>query len=251
VTQNDLVIENRVINCQSQGFVVDATGVIIRNSIVNGGVYTTFRETSAAADNNSHPTVFTIESSKVYSGTSTSYDGRALGWAHYVVRDSYIEGAHSGLIAHNQVVLTDNYITTDGTDGHQSGLRALKNTTLRGNTVTCKPSSAGYDGGCSAHAVFYSERVDGTPAAAFNLTIERNYFKRSVTPGGAEGGPWFAVRHIDCDNRSDCTNVKVTWNLFDLGQGTDGGEHPENATGSVWADNYWTDGTTAESNESR
>jgi hypothetical protein len=206
VTQNDLVIENRVINCQSQGFVVDATGVIIRNSIVNGGVYTTFRETSAAADNNSHPTVFTIESS---------------------------------------------YITTDGTDGHQSGLRALKNTTLRGNTVTCKPSSAGYDGGCSAHAVFYSERVDGTPAAAFNLTIERNYFKRSVTPGGAEGGPWFAVRHIDCDNRSDCTNVKVTWNLFDLGQGTDGGEHPENATGSVWADNYWTDGTTAESNESR
>lgn len=251
VTQDGLVIDGKVVNCSSQGFVIDATGVVIRNSVVNGGVYTTFRETSAAADNDTHPTVFTIEKSRVIGSTSSSYDGRALGWAHYVVRDSYVEGSHSGLIAHNQVTLTGNYITTDGTNPHQSGLRALKNATLRGNTIVCKPSSAGYDGGCSGAAVFYSERVDGTPAAAFNLTIERNYFKRDVTPGGAAGGPWFATRFVDCDNRNDCTNIKATWNLFDLDWGTDGGEHPEAAAGSVWADNYWTDGTTAESNESR
>ena len=45
---------------------------------------------SADADNLAHPTAFTIESSRVIGGPATGHDGRALGFAHFVVRDSYI-----------------------------------------------------------------------------------------------------------------------------------------------------------------
>ena len=162
-----------------------------------------------------------------------------------MVRDSYIEGSHSGAFAYNKVTIEDSYITTDGTDGHQSGLRMLKNSTLRGNTIRCKPYSgtSDQDGGCSADGVFYREF--GTPG---NLTIERNYFRTTKPQSGQ--GQWFATRFIDCHTVDVCQNITFTGNLFDLGQGTDGGEFPDDA-GDVWADNYWTDGTTAESNESR
>ena len=127
---------------------------------------------------------------KCRSAPATGHDGRALGFAHFVVRNSYIQGAHSGMFAYNKVVAENNYITTNGTDTHQSGMRMLKNSTLRGNTVFCQPvASAGADGGCSADAVFYREF--GVPT---NLTIERNYFPRNASGGGQ----WFAIRFVDC-----------------------------------------------------
>lgn len=243
VTQNNLVIDNRIVNCQSDGLEIAATGVVIRNSVVNGGVFTTFREQTPAADNNSHATVFTVESSRIVAGPATSHDGRALGWAHFVVRDSHVIGSHSGAFAYNKTVFEDNYIQTDGTSTHQSGLRMLKNSTLRGNTIFCKPANTDTDGGCSADAVFYREF--GTPV---NLTIERNYFRTTKPTSGH--GQWFATRFIDCHTVDVCTGIKFTGNLFDLGQGTDGGEFPNDA-GDVWSDNYWTDGTPALSNDSR
>lgn len=247
VTQNGLVIEDRIVDCQGEGLVIDATGVVIRNSVVNGGVFTTFREQTTQADNNAHPTVFTVESSRIVAGPATSHDGRALGWAHFVVRDSHVIGSHSGAFAYNKTVFEDNYIQTDGTSTHQSGLRMLKNSTLRGNTIWCKPvpppAYTDVDGGCSADAVFYREF--GTPV---NLTIDRNYFRTTKPTSGQ--GQWFATRFIDCDKVDVCTGLKFINNLFDLGQGTDGGEFPNDA-GDVWADNYWTDGTPALSNDSR
>jgi hypothetical protein len=195
--------------------------------------------------------VFTVEDSRIIQSSTSDNQDRALCCAHYVVKRSLIQGTHSGLAAHNNVTLVGNYITTDGTDSHSSGVRILKNTTLRGNTIVCKPVTAGHDGGCSAAAVFYSERLDGTSAAAFNLTIEGNYFKRGVTNSGAPGGPWFATRFINCANRTDCTGITFTGNQFDLGWGSDGGEFPVAYGGNVWSDNVWADGQPARSDTSR
>jgi hypothetical protein len=232
------------VNCQNDGLVIASgtTGVVIRNSVVNGGVFTEFWPQSAQADNNSHATVFTVESSRVISGPATGHDGRALGSAHFVARNSYIEGSHSGMFAYNKAVLENNYITTSGTDTHQSGMRMLKNSTLRGNTVFCKPvASAGADGGCSADAVFYREF--GVPT---NLTIERNYFPRNASGGGQ----WFAIRFVDCRQQGDCSNLKVSGNLFDRNQGTDAGEFPT-GNGNAWSDNWWSDGAQAASGQVR
>lgn len=143
-------------------------------------------------------------------------------------------------MAYNNATLVGNYITTDGTDSHSSGMRVLKNTTLRDNTVVCKPVTPGQDGGCSAAAVFYREF-----GVTQNLTIEHNFFKLDPV-----GGPWFATRFAGCTTVDDCVNIRFTGNLFSQGWGTDGGEFPNDA-GDVWSGNHWTDGTPGLSDQSR
>ena len=250
VTTDGLVIEDVVVTCPG-GLVMgnangDAApdrsvqGVVIRDSIVNGGVFTSEVDTDDAAGNDpTHPQIFAVESSRVLCAPEQG-SCRAVGMAHFSVRDSYLRGTHSGGWAHNNVVIEDSYITTTGTSTHQSGLRMLKNSTLRGNTVLGNPAGSGTDGGCSADGVFYREF--GVPE---NLTIERNYFRR-----GTGQGQWFATRFVDCQLVDVCVNITMTGNLFDRGQGTDGGEFPDDA-GDVWAHNYWTDGVPALSGQAR
>jgi hypothetical protein len=241
ITQSNLVIEDRIINCDSDGLRIarGTTGVVIRNSVINGGIGTGFTPGDPESEDSNYPIVFTVESSRIIQQSTLNFD-RGVCCSHFVVRNSLIQGSHSGLWGFNKSTLENNYITTDGTDTHQSGLRMLKNSTLRGNTVVCKPVTPGYDGGCSAAAVFYREF--GVPE---NLTIERNYFRRDPV-----GGPYFATRFIDCQNTNDCVNIKFTGNMFDLGWGTDGSEFP-NDSGDVWSDNWWVDGQPALSGQSR
>jgi hypothetical protein len=250
--ESNLVVENRIVDCASTGITFDraATGIVFRNSIIKGQMLTVGNTPGDPAADETRAPVFTVEDSRIIQSSTAGAQDRAACCAHFVIRRSLIQGTHSGLAAHNNVTLVGNYITTDGTDSHSSGVRILKNTVLRGNTIQCKPVTAGSDGGCSAHAVFYRERLDGTAAAAFNLTIEGNYFKRGTTAGGAAGGPWFATRFVDCRSYDDCVNIRFTGNLFDRGQGTDGGEFPAYG-GNVWSDNWWTDGVSATSGQSR
>jgi hypothetical protein len=250
VTTDGLVIEDVVVTCPG-GLVMgnangdgapdrSVQGVVIRSSVVNGGVFTSEVDTDDVAGNNPlHPQIFSIESSRVICAPAQG-SCRAVGLAHFSVRDSYLRGTHSGGWAHNKVVIEDSYITTTGTSTHQSGLRMLKNSTLRGNTILCTPAGSGTDGGCSADAVFYREF--GVPG---NLTIEGNYFRR-----GTGQGQWFATRFVDCQLVDVCVDIRMTGNLFDRGQGTDGGEFPDDI-GDVWADNYWVDGEPARSGQVR
>lgn len=251
--ESGTIVDGKVLDCASAGgvrFSVDATGIVFRNSIIRGQMFTVGNTPGdPGADQNRQP-VFTVEDSKIQQLTTQDWQDRAACCAHYVIKRSLIEGTHSGLAAHNNVMLVGNFITTNGTDSHSSGVRILKNTVLRGNTITCKPVTPGSDGGCSAAAVFYSERLDGTSAAAFNLTIDGNYFRRGVTSSGAPGGPWFGTRFINCANRTDCTGIIFTGNRFDLGWGTDGGEFPFYG-GNDWSGNTWADGQPATSGQSR
>lgn len=250
VTTDGLVIEDVVVTCPGGLIMGNANGdgapdrsvqgVVIRSSVVNGGVFTSEVDTDDVAGNDLlHPQIFSIESSRVLCAPERG-SCRAVGLAHFSVRDSYLRGTHSGGWAHNKVVIEDSYITTTGTSTHQSGLRMLKNSTLRGNTIFCNPAGSDVDGGCSADGVFYREF--GVPG---NLTIEGNYFRR-----GTSQGQWFATRFIDCQLVDVCVNIRMTGNLFDRGQGTDGGEFP-NDIGDLWTDNYWVDGEPARSGQAR
>ncbi len=250
VTTDGLVIEDVVVTCPTglemgnvngdQAPDRSVQGVVIRNAVVNGGVFTSEVDTDDAAGNDaSHPQIFAVESSSIVCAPAQG-SCRAVGLAHFSVRDSYLRGTHSGGWAHNNVVIEDSYITTTGTSTHQSGIRMLKNSTLRGNTLFCAPAGSEQDGGCSADGVFYREF--GVPE---NLTIEGNYFRRD-----AGRGQWFATRFVDCQLVDVCVNISMVGNVFDRGQGTDGGEFP-NDTGDIWADNYWADGRPADSGEAR
>lgn len=250
-SQNNEIIDSRIIDCDDEGglrFAADVTGIIFRNSIIEGQMFTIGGTPGdAGADTYPRAPVFTVEDSHIIQATTIDNQDRALCCSHYVVKRSLVEGTHSALAVHNNGVLEGNYITTDGTVTHQSGGRMLKNTVFRGNTLTCMAVPGyGPDGGCSAAGVFYSEDLAGQSAAAYNLTIEDNYFKR---PSG--DGPYNATRFINCANRIDCLNITFTGNLFDLGWMTDGDEFPLAYGGNVWSGNYWTDGEPALSGQSR
>ena len=249
-SESGTVIENRIVDCASAGgvrFAADAANIVFRNSVIRGQMFTAGNTPGdPGAENANRAPVFTVEDSRIIQSSTVDSQDRAACCAHYVVKRSLMQGTHSGLAAHNNVTLIGNYITTDGTDTHQSGLRMLKNSVLRGNTIQCKPVGAGYDAsGCSAHGVFYREDLGGNNAPAYNLTIENNYFKRDPL-----GGPYFGVRFIDCQSWDDCTNIRFTGNQFSLGEGTDGEEFPNDA-GDVWSGNYWTDQQPAYSGQTR
>ena len=245
----DRVVENKVVNCQADGlrFAPDTTGWVFRNSILNGGMFTVDQTLGdPGADDFPKTPLFTVEDSDIIDAPGGAQD-RAACCGSYTIKRSYLRGTHSGLLGHNNTTLIGNFITTDGTDTHQSGVRVLKNAVIRDNTITCFPVAAGYEGsGCSGHGVFYREAIGGQNVPATNLTIEHNYWKRHST-----GGPYAATRWIDCAIHSDCTNIKFTGNLFSLGEGTDAGEFPLSSAGNVWSGNYWTDGQVALSGQSR
>lgn len=253
--QSGQVIDGKVIDCAAAGgvrFTADASNIVFRNSIIKGQMFTINNTPGdSGADTYPRAPIFTVEDSKVQQLTTIDNQDRAACCSHYVIKRSLIEGTHSGIGAHNNVVLEGNFITTNGTDSHSSGVRILKNAVLRGNTIICKPVTPGSDGGCSAAGVFYSEALSGQSAAAYNLTLENNYFKRGVTLSGAPGGPWNATRFINCENRTDCVNIKFTGNLFDSGWGADAGEFPLAYGGNIWSNNYWTDGVAATSGQVR
>ena len=242
-SESNLVIDSRIVDCGSTGvrFAASASGIVFRNSVIRGQMFTAGNAPGdPGADNAGRAPVFTVENSRIIQSSTANAQDRALCCAHFVVRNSLVQGTHSGLWAYNNATLVGNYITTDGTDSHSSGMRVLKNTTLRDNPVVCKPVTAGKDGGCSAAAVFYREF-----GVTQNLTIEHNFFKLDPV-----GGPWFATRFAGCNTVDDCVNIRFTGNLLSQGWGTDGGEFPNDA-GDVWSGNYWTDGAPALSDQSR
>jgi hypothetical protein len=253
--ESGTVIDGKVVNCASEGvrFAVDATGIVFRNSVIKGMLFTIGNTAGdPGAEDASRAPVFTVEDSRLVQDQTVNAQDRGACCSHYVIRRSLVQGTHSGLAVHNNAELVGNYITTDGTDSHSSGVRILKNTVLRGNTIVCKPVTPGQDGGCSAAGVFYTEALSGSgePSRMHNLTIEGNYFKRGVTASGASGGPWNATRFNDCRNRTDCTGLEFTGNQFDLGWMTDGDEFPFYG-GNVWSGNTWADGQPALSGQSR
>lgn len=242
-SESGTLIENKVVDCTSQSvrFLVGVTGVTFRNSIIRGGMFTVDQTLGdPGADTYPKAPIFTVEDSRIIQTDPVATD-RAACCGHYVIKRSLIQGTHSALAGHNNVTLIGNYITTDGTDTHQSGMRVLKNAVIRDNTISCYPNGPGYEpSNCSGHGVFYREALGGEPVPAYNLTIDHNYFKRDPL-----GGPFAAMRFIDCASHTDCLDVDVTNNLFDPAESPpDSGEWP-NYGGNLWTGNYYTNGTVA------
>lgn len=270
-SDDGLLIENRVVNCDTEGLRFEAGSytVTFRESIIYGQMFT-FQYTpgDAGADDYPRAPIFVVEDSDIIQTSTDNNQNRSACCSHYVIRRSYLQGYQSTIGAHNNVVIEDNYMTTTGTHSHSSGMRVLKNTVVDHNTVICRPVHPDLDGGCSAAAVYYSEALDGSSAAAFNLDITNNYFKRGLTAGGfmdvdedgepdtmvepgLPGGPYNATRFVNCEARVDCVDIHFTGNQFDLGWGTDAGEFPLSYGGNTWSGNTWTDGATATSGQVR
>jgi hypothetical protein len=253
-SDDNLVIDARIVDCEVDGlrFAAGDYTVTFTNSIIYGQMFT-FQYTpgDTGADTFPKDPIFVVEDSDIIQTETTNGQDRAVCCSHFIVERSYLQGTHSVAASHNNATIRDSYLTTDGTSTHQSGLRFLKNSTVEGNTVICKPAYTDPDdGGCSAAAVFYSEDLTGASAAAFNLDIIGNYFKRGEI-GGVEAGPYNATRFINCEARVDCVDIHFENNMVDLGWGIDADEFPLSYGGNTFTGNYWEDDEPATSGQVR
>ena len=126
--------------------------------------------------------------------------------------------------------------TLHGFGEHASGLRVLRNGTLRNNTIWCEPNPDSDedmdgipdpDGGCSGNMTMYQEF--GTP---HNNLIEHNYF-----PAGLF---WYSVKF----NGNDNGNIRIINNRFGMPKpGAGVADDWDAKATNIWSGNVFTDGS--------
>ena len=183
------------------------------------------------------PIRVTILDSEINTAAGTNLDFRPISFSHYIVKNSYLHGTFSGAECHNACTIKNSYI--HGFGDHASGLRILRNGTLKNNTIWCEPNPNSdedgdgvpdEDGGCSGDLTMYEEF--GTP---HNNLIKHNYFPA--------GWFWYSLKF----NGNDNGNIRIIDNRFGLPKR--GGRHVADGWDAeptnVWSGNTFTNGRVA------
>lgn len=178
ITRARTVISRKVITCEQ--LQIRAVGVVIQDSLVNGsiqvGTQDDFEPTVISDPEGDDSIRLTLLDSEV--DTPADSDFRPISSSHYVVKRSYLHGTESGAECHNACTIKRSYV--HGFGQHSSGMRILRNGTLKHNTIWCEPNPNSDededgvpdpDGGCSGNLVMYEEF--GTP---HNNVVKHNYF---------------------------------------------------------------------------
>lgn len=190
------VIDSKIINCSPLR--IKTTGVVIKKSKINGSVLVGTQDdidpTSISDPRGDDPIRVTILNSEIDVAAGTDRNFRPIASSHYVVKNSYLHGTFSGAECHNACTIKRSYV--HGFGSHASGLRILRNGTLKHNTIWCEPNPDSdddrdgvpdVDGGCSGNVTMYEEF--GTPR---NNLVKHNYF-----PAGSF---WYSIKFNGADN---------------------------------------------------
>lgn len=240
ITIPNTFIDSKTIDCVE--FQIVTTGVVVQNSKINGvirvGTQDDYAPVVISDPEGDDPIRLTLLDSEVDSTPATGLGFRPISSSHYIVRGSYLHGTGgaSGAECHNACTFENSYVW--GFGEHSSGMRVLRNATVRDSTIWCEPNPNSDedddgipdpDGGCSGNMTMYQEF--GTP---HNNLIDHNYF-----PAGLF---WYSLKF----NGNDNGNIRITNNLFGMpkpGAGlADGWDvKPSN----VWSGNTLTDGSVA------
>lgn len=233
------VLKKKVINCSPLR--IETRGVVIKKSLVNGSVHVgqqdDYNPTTVSDPEGDGPIRVKVVDSEIDTSAGTDRNFRPISSSHYVVKRSYLHGGESGAECHNACTIKWSYV--HGFGEHASGLRILRNGTLKNNTIWCEPNPSSDedgngvpdpDGGCSGNLVMYEEF--GTPH--HNL-VKHNYF-----PAGKF---YYAAKF----NGEDHGHIRFVNNRF--GRPRDGGRRVaddwENKRSNVWKGNTLTNGRTA------
>jgi hypothetical protein len=238
ITKPRKVIDRKIINCSPVN--IKTTGVVIQNSKINGsvlvGTQDDFGPTVISDPEGDGPIRVTILNSEIDASAGTNLDFRPISSSHYIVKNSYLHGTYSGGECHNACTIKWSYL--HGFDSHASGLRILRNGTLKHNTIWCEPNPNSdddgdgvpdVDGGCSGNLTMYEEF--GTP---HNNLVKHNYF-----PAGSF---WYSIKF----NGNDNGNIRIINNRFGLSKS---GKHVADdwdaKPTNVWSGNTFTNGRVA------
>lgn len=236
ITKARKVLYKKTINCSP--LIIKTVGVVIKKSKINGSVL-------VGTQDDLNPTVIsdpegddairvTIIASEIE--TPADSDFRPIGSSHYVVKRSYLHGTYSGGECHNACTIKKSYV--HGFGDHASGLRILRNGTLKHNTIWCEPNPNSdedgngvpdEDGGCSGDLTMYEEF--GTP---HNNLVKHNYF-----PAGLF---WYTIKF----NGEDAGRIRIVNNLFGLPKsGVRVADDWDAKPSNVWSGNTFPNGRVA------
>jgi hypothetical protein len=233
VTADNTVFDSK--NFNNCNIEVRAKNVLIKNSKINGSVYTPDGATDFS---------FRVEDSEIFYATITDWGRTMVGEANFTVLRSEIDGGNRGIYCRKNCTVQDSWIHGTKVTGtlHASAVRVSQGATLVHNTIHCDAQDQG-EAGCSANMTGYP---DFEPVK--NNTIDGNLFKS--TPGGycAYGG---ATGSKPFSNAADnATNVVFKNNIFEKGtaSGKCGWWGPVtdfdgSRTGNAWTNNKWDDGS--------
>ena len=229
INSPNTVIAAKTVNCDLD---INATGVAIRNSRVNGSIDTSNSGSLTISDS-------TVDAGEVNSNVN---DGpRALNGSNFTaIRVEAVRGISGGFCEVN-CELRDSWIhgqdRDEGGHAHESGFRMENRTHVVHSSIACDAPSVAPDAGCSADLTGY-----GDFATIQNNLIERNLFLPTTGGFCAYGGSTSSKPFSNGNNNVFRENIfkrgpsgkcGVYGAITDL----DGG-----ARGNQWIDNRWDSG---------
>ncbi|WP_167042574.1 DUF4082 domain-containing protein [Salinibacterium sp. ZJ454] len=228
ITTPGTVIDAKVVSCGPLR--IDAQGVVITRSQINGFVYTDDSGTGS----------FAISDSQVDVGARM---GTGIGDAHFTATRVHVTGGNRSVNCFLDCTVADSYVHGQFRDdtgrAHESGIRMGSNSVIRGNTISCDAPDVEPEAGCSAALTGY-----GDFAAVRNNTIDGNLFIAGsggyCAYGGSSSGKPFS---------SGTRDIRFTNNVWQRGQSGKCGfwgpitSFDSNAPGNLWSNNRWEDGT--------
>lgn len=228
ITTPDTVIDQKQVDCWP--LQIDAPGVVITRSQINGYVY--------AADDGAGS--FTISDSEVNSGDNPV---TGIGDVSFTATRVHVTGGKRSVMCYRDCTVEESYVHGQFTDAtgyyHESGIRMGSNAVIRGNTIACDAPDVPPDGGCSGALTGY-----GDFAVIQNNVIDGNVFIAGsggyCTYGGSTTGKPHSVGTRDIRFTNNIWQRGTTSKCGDFGPIT---SFDSDAPGNVWSNNRWEDGT--------
>lgn len=227
ITRAGTVIDGRRVACSLR---IEAGGVTIRNSVVNGTV---------ANAEDSQGMNFTIVDSLVNVGNEP---GTGIGAADFTAVRVHVTGGNRSINCWRHCTVRDSFVHGQFDDqsgvAHESGIRMGSGSTIVGNTILCDARDVPPDAGCSADLTGY-----GDFGPVQDNLIQGNLFRATTggtcSYGGSSSGKPYAA---------DARDIRFLDNVFERGPGGKCGSYAPimdfdpSAPGNQWSGNRWDDG---------
>jgi len=238
ITATDTVIDGKTIDCD---ITVQAAGLIIRNSVVNGSV---LQPDGVNAS-------FRIEDSKINGADPYACVNCGVGYRNFTILRSEIVGTNRGAYCEKTCLIQDSWIHGTNLEpvasnlAHASAVRVEQYATLIHNTLACD-----YVGPFPNDEIGCSADMSGYPdfAPITHNTIDGNLFKANPVGagfcaygGGTSGKPYSG-------DPANATYIVFKNNVFERGSNGKCGTYGPitdfitGRTGNTWTNNLWSDG---------
>jgi hypothetical protein len=230
IKKNKTVIDRKVISCALR---IQATGVMIKNSRVNGSV------------NASGSFSFTIMDSEVHAPQAGSVESQGVGEANFTMLRVEVTGGNRSVYCRKKCRVEDSWVhgqnIAQSPRIHASGIRQSQGAKIIHNRIHCSARDTPSGGGCSANLTGYG---DFEPVV--NNLIEKNLFV--ATPAGACAYGGSSGDDGVKPYGDQASGIEFIDNVFERGSGGKCGyyfpitDFDSSRPGNRWVNNRWDNG---------